>query len=73
MRKLTLYALIAFSLVSCRKRLDNFLFSNDNSITSYELDNYTGRTTLDVGDEYKIEDSMIHQFTIPMISEGRCR
>lgn len=71
MRKLTLYALIAFSLVSCRKRLDNFLFSNDNSITSYELDNYTGRTTLDVGDEYKIEDSMIHQFTIPMISEGK--
>lgn len=57
--------------VSCRKRLDSFLFSNDNSITEYKLDNYSGRTTLDVGNEYDIEDSMIHKFMIPMKFEAK--
>lgn len=65
---ITAIVLIAFS---CRKRLDNFLFSNDNSITAYLLDNYTGRTTLDVGNEYHVEDSMIHKFMIPMNFEGK--
>jgi hypothetical protein len=62
---LLLIALVLIS-VSCRKRLDNFLFSNDNSITEYLLDDYTGKTTLDVGDEYHVADSMIYKFMIPM-------
>lgn len=66
-----IYFLVIVTLVSaCRKRLDDFLFNNDNSITAYELDNYTGRTTLDVGSEYHVEDSMISVFQFPIISEG---
>jgi pimeloyl-ACP methyl ester carboxylesterase len=66
-----IYFLVIITLVSaCRKRLDDFLFNNDNSITAYELDNYTGRTTLDVGSEYHVEDSMISVFQYPISSEG---
>ena len=66
-----IYFLVIITLVSaCRKRLDDFLFNNDNSITAYELDNYTGRTTLDVGSEYHVEDSMISVFQFPISSEG---
>jgi pimeloyl-ACP methyl ester carboxylesterase len=46
------------------------LFSNDNSITEYQLDNYTGRTTLDVGDSYAIDPALIHKFMIPMTFQG---
>jgi pimeloyl-ACP methyl ester carboxylesterase len=35
------------------------------------LDAYEGRTTLEVGDEYKIDDSMIHVFEFPITSEGQ--
>jgi pimeloyl-ACP methyl ester carboxylesterase len=70
MKKGFLFIAIVLISVSCRKRLDNFLFSNDNSITEYLLDDYTGRTTLDVGDEYHVADSMIHKFMIPMNFEG---
>lgn len=55
---------------ACTKRLDDFLFNNDNTITEYLLDDYTGRTTLDVGSEYHIADSMIHIIEFPINSEG---
>lgn len=70
MKALYIIALASVLLGSCRKRLDDFLFNNDNSITEYKLDNYEGRTTLDVGSEYAIADSMIHFITYPIISEG---
>jgi pimeloyl-ACP methyl ester carboxylesterase len=70
MRSLIFLSAVVFMLFACRKRLDNFLFSNDNSITEYQLDNYTGRTTLDVGDSYAIDPALIHKFMIPMTFQG---
>jgi pimeloyl-ACP methyl ester carboxylesterase len=71
--KKTIALITALLLIStaCKKRLDDFLFNNDNSITEYLLDDYTGRTTLDVGSEYHIADSMIHIFEFPITSEGQ--
>lgn len=69
------YFIILFTIFtlfsSCKKRLDDFLFNNDNSISEYRLDAYEGRTTLEVGNEYKIEDSMIHVIEFPITSEGQ--
>ncbi len=62
MKKLIYLLLPLIVFTACRKRLDSFLFGNDNSITEYKLDNYTGRTTLDVGNDYHVEDSMTHVF-----------
>jgi pimeloyl-ACP methyl ester carboxylesterase len=62
MKKLIYLLLPLIVFTACRKRLDSFLFGNDNSITEYKLDNYTGRTTLDVGNDYSVEDSMTHVF-----------
>jgi len=45
------------------------MFNRDNSITEYKLDDYSGRKTLDVGNDYHVEDSMIHKLMIPMTFE----
>jgi pimeloyl-ACP methyl ester carboxylesterase len=69
--KKSLFILSVLSLlISCRKRLDDFLFNNDNSITEYLLDDYTGETTLDVGSAYHVEDSMIHFIQFPINDNG---
>ncbi len=62
--------LILLVSTSCRKRLDDFLFNGDNTITEYLLDDFNDEVTLIVGDEYKIADSMIHRLTIPMEYDG---
>ena len=69
MKKIIYILLPLVVFTACRKRLDAFLFGNDNSITEYKLDNYTGRTTLDVGNAYHVEDSMTHVFQFD-ISNG---
>jgi fermentation-respiration switch protein FrsA (DUF1100 family) len=71
MKALYIFGIAILLLSSCRKRLDDFLFNNDNSITEYKLDNYDGRTTLEVGSEYAVADSMIHFINYPIISEGQ--
>ena len=71
MKALYILGIATLLLSSCRKRLDDFLFNNDNSITEYKLDNYEGRTTLDVGLEYAVADSMIHFINYPIVSEGQ--
>ncbi len=71
MKALYILGIATLLLSSCRKRLDDFLFNNDNSITEYKLDNYEGRTTLDVGPEYAVADSMIHFINYPIVSEGQ--
>ena len=38
---------ISVSLLSCRKRLDSFLF-NGSKLESYQLDNYTGEVSLEL-------------------------
>jgi pimeloyl-ACP methyl ester carboxylesterase len=71
MKKIIALSIATLLIASaCKKRLDDFLFNNDNSITEYLLDDYTGRTTLDVGSEYHIADSMIHILEYPITSEG---
>lgn len=71
MKALYILGIATLLLSSCRKRLDDFLFNNDNSITEYKLDNYEGKTTLDVGPEYAVADSMIHFINYPIVSEGQ--
>lgn len=57
-----LILLIAFSLFSCR--LDDNMFNNDNSITSYLLEDYTGEVDFHLDDSYDIPTDMIHLFTL---------
>ncbi len=58
-------------LVSCRKRLDDFLFNPDASITEYLLDDYTGPGELTFVPEYSIADSLIHKFTLQLNDNGK--
>ncbi len=70
MKKLILFSLILTCALACRKRLDNFLFNPDNSITAYLLDDYPNEQTLTVGNDYHIEDSLIHRLVLPMEWQG---
>lgn len=72
MKSKVLITLIAILFISmgCRKRLDSFLFNNDNSITDYRLDDFGGELSLDLPNEYYIPESEIHQFTFPIEDEG---
>lgn len=56
-------------LFSCRKRLDSFLFNGDNTITSYELDDFNGPVSLDVGEEYFVPPTNLVQISVPFTSE----
>lgn len=60
-----------FVLISCKKRLDDFLFNADNSITEYKLDFYEGEKTIEVTGSYFIPDHMIHQFAYAIEDEGK--
>jgi len=62
MKKL-IYIFIAFLSASCL-RLDDNLFNADNSIESYQLDNYTGEVDFTLDDSYKIPESLIHVFQL---------
>lgn len=67
---LLLIAVIVLSS-SCDKRLDDFLFNNDDSITSYKLDNYDDEVSVDIPSQYYVPDYMIDQFTFDIESEGK--
>lgn len=62
-----------FLSVGCRKRLDSFLFNNDNSITEYKLDNFDGESSLELPNGYYIPEGDIHQFKFPIVDEGETR
>ncbi len=66
--KLVLLFVVCLISFSCRKRLDNFLFNPDNSITEYKLDDYQGEVSIAVGEEYYIGPEMINRFSVPLIS-----
>lgn len=72
MKILSLIVLILTLVLTlgCDKRLDDFLFNNDDTITSYQLDNYSGEVSLDLGGQYFITDNLINQFTFDIESEG---
>lgn len=66
----TLLILISIAMLfSCRKRLDNFLFNPDSTITSYEFDDFNGPVSLEVGEEYFVPPSNLVQFNVPFTSE----
>lgn len=66
-----LFLIFVLSLsLGCDKRLDDFLFNNDDSISSYKLDNFDGPVSVDLSNQYYIPDNLIHQFTYDIESEG---
>lgn len=72
MRKEYTLILIAVLLtaVSCRKRLDSFLFNNDNSITEYKLDSYGGDPALALPIDYLVPSSDIHMLNYTIEDES---
>lgn len=56
--------------ISCDKRLDDFLFNNDDSISSYKLDNFDGPVSVELSNQFYIPDNMINQFDFDIESEG---
>lgn len=72
MKKINLLLLLVIvSLSACRKRLDDFLFNPDASITEYLMDNYTGPGELSLDASYSISDSLIHHFTFELDDNGQ--
>ncbi len=73
MRKLQLIGLIGILLLlmGCRKRLDSFLFNNDNTITEYKLDSYGGDLALELPIDYLVPNSDIHLFQFEIKDEGK--
>ncbi|MEN9972379.1 MAG: hypothetical protein RIS20_726 [Bacteroidota bacterium] len=62
--------LISVSLLSCRKRLDSFLF-NGSKLESYQLDNYTGEVSLELNGQFAVPDSMINRVHFPVNIDGK--
>ena len=69
MKYITLLLLV-LSLISCRKRLDSFLF-NPAKIDSYQLDNFKGEITLDLSGQYSVPQNMIHFVEFPITDNGK--
>jgi len=69
MKKLFFLAFIAILVVSCRKRMDSFLF-NASAVDEYSLDAYEGEVTLDLAGQYGVPSSMIHRIEFPIIDGG---
>lgn len=67
--KIIYFTLICFIFLGCKKRLDPFLFNNDNTIEEYKFDAYEGEVTLQVGAEYSVDPSMIHQVSFSILDE----
>ncbi len=63
-----LFTIIIFSLTSCFG-LDDNLFNPDTSITEYQFDHFTGKQEIEV-ENYAIEDSLIHLFTLEVGNAG---
>lgn len=61
--KATFLILFVLLLSSCFK-LDPLLYNNDNSISEYKLDNYTGENDFVLDDSYDIPDNLINIFTL---------
>ena len=72
MKYLAYLFLIVFLVLAtgCDKRLDDFLFNNDDTITSYKLDDFEGPVSVDLSSQYFVPDNLINQFTFDIESEG---
>lgn len=68
--KTTIIILIALAFSSCI-RLDDFFYNpNENPITEYLLDDYTGPTEFTLDTSYKIDKAKINLFQIPSDLNG---
>ena len=63
MKKILSALLVVLSLSACLK-LDNNLFNNDNTITEYKLDNYTGETDFVLDSSYNIPSQKLTFLTL---------
>ncbi len=63
MRTLILFFALAVTGSSCL-RLDSMLYNTTDKLERYERDNYTGEQDFILDETYKIQDSMIHEFTL---------
>ena len=63
MRTLILSFALAVAGSSCL-RLDSMLYNTTDKLERYERDNYTGEQDFILDETYKIQDSMIHEFTL---------
>lgn len=70
MLRLLFLGLSCLLIVSCNKRLDDFLFNNDNSITAYGLDDFDGPVSIELGDEYEVPEDNITLFDFEIEYEG---
>ncbi len=69
MKKL-IYIALLIGLVACGKqRLDPFLYSADDSISEYLLDDYTGNVEIDLPSQYDVSESNTYLFSLLSNSE----
>jgi pimeloyl-ACP methyl ester carboxylesterase len=68
--QLSITSLLLFSIASCNKRLDSFLF-NKLKTDAYKLDAYTGETSGPFDPNYTVDANKTLAFTLPMISDGK--
>ncbi len=54
-------------------RLDSNLYNLSEKITEYKLDNYTGLSDFRLDASYKIQDSMVHLFTLQSKTPGETK
>lgn len=66
--RIILIIIIVIALASCYQ-LDDLAFPSDNTITSYQLDNYTGETDMVLPDSLKIAQDKITLLTLDSKSE----
>jgi len=69
MHKVLLFTSLSLLLTSCL-RLDSNLFNVSDKITEYKWDDYTGEQDFKLDASYKIQDSMMYQFTMDSKGKG---
>jgi len=69
MRTFILFFALAVAGSSCL-RLDSMLYNTTDKLERYERDNYTGEQDFILDETYKIQDSMIHEFTLASQAPG---
>jgi len=61
--KYIIFLIVIISVASCQK-LDDNLFSADNSIESYKWDDYQGEREFHIGDGFPVDQSEFHTFSV---------
>ncbi|HLW39396.1 MAG TPA: alpha/beta hydrolase [Brumimicrobium sp.] len=71
MKKIHIFILFVLIVsTGCKKRLDSFLFNNDNSIEAYLLDGYKEGELADLPGTYHVPSNQIHEFFYTINDKG---